>query len=203
MPAKANSTKTTQHRTQQTPAFVLPGVLKARTSPTLYPSPPQPLQRIDLCVATAGGQSFIKPLFTCPIRTGPSKTTRTFVPAIPSCPALRMQPRTAAKSCRHGNRRKRPLDQCPIQTARGRNLLPVRSCKPRVQRRGVIPAISRPPRRRGDGGGQTGSNRRPPACKAGALPAELCPRSPKPASWWAWEDLNFRPHAYQARALTS
>jgi hypothetical protein len=21
--------------------------------------------------------------------------------------------------------------------------------------------------------------------------------------WWAWEDLNFRPHAYQARALTS
>ena len=20
--------------------------------------------------------------------------------------------------------------------------------------------------------------------------------------WWAWEDLNFRPHAYQARALT-
>ena len=23
------------------------------------------------------------------------------------------------------------------------------------------------------------------------------------AFWWAWEDLNFRPHAYQARALTS
>ena len=21
--------------------------------------------------------------------------------------------------------------------------------------------------------------------------------------WWAWEDLNFRPHAYQACALTS
>ena len=21
--------------------------------------------------------------------------------------------------------------------------------------------------------------------------------------WWAWEDLNLRPHAYQARALTS
>jgi hypothetical protein len=21
--------------------------------------------------------------------------------------------------------------------------------------------------------------------------------------WWAWKDLNFRPHAYQARALTS
>ena len=23
-----------------------------------------------------------------------------------------------------------------------------------------------------------------------------------PGQWWAWEDLNFRPHAYQARALT-
>ena len=23
------------------------------------------------------------------------------------------------------------------------------------------------------------------------------------AEWWAWEDLNFRPHAYQARALTN
>ena len=30
---------------------------------------------------------------------------------------------------------------------------------------------------------------------------------PKPVcyakDWWAWEDLNFRPHAYQARALTN
>jgi hypothetical protein len=97
---------------------------------------------------------------------------------------------------------------------------------------------------------QTGSNRRPPACKAGALPAELWPlqktehgpikeevrrlssefgrvglpsRSSRAAwsafalratarqpslrcaseGWWAWEDLNFRPHAYQARALTN
>jgi hypothetical protein len=70
---------------------------------------------------------------------------------------------------------------------------------------------------------QTGSNRRPPACKAGALPTELWPRldlatgavatfqasifdSSKlrpPSEWWAWKDLNFRPHAYQARALTS
>jgi hypothetical protein len=24
-----------------------------------------------------------------------------------------------------------------------------------------------------------------------------------PPKWWAWEDLNFRPHAYQARALTN
>ena len=70
---------------------------------------------------------------------------------------------------------------------------------------------------------QTGSNRRPPACKAGALPAELWPQFfrhvPNPARqgkplrkscrdrhqprWWAWEDLNLRPHAYQARALTN
>jgi hypothetical protein len=71
---------------------------------------------------------------------------------------------------------------------------------------------------------QTGSNRRPPACKAGALPTELWPlpdigdqtsamgkslraRSLYPTTdlrkWWAWEDLNFRPHAYQARALTN
>src|SRR4029078_11852378 len=24
-----------------------------------------------------------------------------------------------------------------------------------------------------------------------------------PSEWWAWKDLNFRPHAYQARALTN
>src|SRR6266404_1424562 len=66
---------------------------------------------------------------------------------------------------------------------------------------------------------QTGSNRRPPACKAGALPTELCPRleisvvsvssavragttargRADRATWWAREDLNLRPHAYQAR----
>ena len=59
---------------------------------------------------------------------------------------------------------------------------------------------------------QTGSNRRPPACKAGALPAELWPRRspPRPPArrrrivrWWAWIDSNYRPHAYQACALTT
>jgi hypothetical protein len=71
---------------------------------------------------------------------------------------------------------------------------------------------------------QTGSNRRPQACKASALPTELWPRrfatlqsrrrkstrwhAQRPTHhnwmwWWAWEDLNFRPHAYQARALTN
>ena len=29
-------------------------------------------------------------------------------------------------------------------------------------------------------------------------------RNPAPArNWWAWKELNFRPHAYQARALTN
>src|SRR5207245_9799775 len=64
---------------------------------------------------------------------------------------------------------------------------------------------------------RSGSNRRHPACKAGALPAELRPRYrvgdvmsggaairvPLPLAWWAWVDLNYRPHAYQACALTS
>ena len=62
---------------------------------------------------------------------------------------------------------------------------------------------------------RTGSNRRPPACKAGALPAELRPRRdphrettqrlppPHAPHPWAREDLNLRPHAYQACALTS
>jgi len=93
---------------------------------------------------------------------------------------------------------------------------------------------------------RSGSNRRPRACKARALPTELRPPSPRlrragplggsawpahgassrgqhtgaspgahhcggwPATrsaqregWWAREDLNFRPHAYQARALTN
>src|ERR1700675_888580 len=29
------------------------------------------------------------------------------------------------------------------------------------------------------------------------------PKLQSSEGWWAWEDLNFRPHAYQARALTN
>jgi hypothetical protein len=29
------------------------------------------------------------------------------------------------------------------------------------------------------------------------------PKSGVANEWWAWKDLNFRPHAYQARALTN
>ena len=65
------------------------------------------------------------------------------------------------------------------------------------------------------------SNPWPPACKAGALPTELHPQILRirlgfPYTFgslffypflysrksWAWEDSNFRPHAYQACALT-
>ena len=47
---------------------------------------------------------------------------------------------------------------------------------------------------------QTGSNRRPHACKARALPTELWPHHQQ---WWARVDSNYRPHAYQACALTT
>ena len=70
---------------------------------------------------------------------------------------------------------------------------------------------------------RSGSNRRPQACKARALPTELRPRirewvgntlrcrrrlarHPKLRSsegWWARDDSNVRPHAYQACALTT
>ncbi len=49
-------------------------------------------------------------------------------------------------------------------------------------------------------------NRRPPACKAGALPSELQARR-FPSAWasalltWACEDLNLGPRPYQGRAL--
>jgi hypothetical protein len=34
------------------------------------------------------------------------------------------------------------------------------------------------------------------------FPGDLAKIQP-PREWWAWKDLNFRPHAYQARALTN
>ena len=52
----------------------------------------------------------------------------------------------------------------------------------------------------------TGSNRRPPACKAGALPAELIPRElgcDGLAEWWVWLVSNQRPPPYQDGALTN
>ena len=36
-----------------------------------------------------------------------------------------------------------------------------------------------------------------------ALSGVAAPRAAEGEAWWAWEDLNFRPHAYQARALTN
>ncbi len=85
--------------------------------------------------------------------------------------------------------------------------------------------------RREDWWSRSGSNRRPQACKARALPTELRPRigntaglpteAANPANrllrqgsggqpsrlrrecWWARDELNVRPHAYQACALTT
>jgi hypothetical protein len=39
-------------------------------------------------------------------------------------------------------------------------------------------------------------------CKSGD-PGFQHPGPSQRMMWWAWEDLNFRPHAYQARALTN
>ena len=43
--------------------------------------------------------------------------------------------------------------------------------------------------------------------KLGALPTELWPQNVPAGShnknWWAWVELNYRPHAYQACALTT
>jgi hypothetical protein len=65
-------------------------------------------------------------------------------------------------------------------------------------------------------GGKLKSKRPPEGCLAGS--PSRSSRQPAPPfglrrgsllsrsaseDWWAWEDLNFRPHAYQARALTS
>jgi hypothetical protein len=70
--------------------------------------------------------------------------------------------------------------------------------------------ISMTPDRRKLWWSQTGSNRRPHACKARALPTELWPltedishgkRCRQP--WWAWDDSNVRPHPYQGCALTT
>src|SRR5258706_14648281 len=57
---------------------------------------------------------------------------------------------------------------------------------------------------------RSGSNRRPQACKARALPTERRPQGQTigrqmigGAGWWARDELNVRPHAYQACALTT
>src|SRR5260221_10992753 len=60
---------------------------------------------------------------------------------------------------------------------------------------------------------QSGSKRRPQACKASALPTELWPRAYgrgvcrlcrlRQLLWWAEKELELRPHAYQECALTT
>jgi hypothetical protein len=85
-----------------------------------------------------------------------------------------------------------------------------------------IPTFSRFPHALGTGEWRRpGSNRQPPACKAGALPIELRPRAAFASARnpnrdfvsgfvlrispndWARVDSDYRPHAYQACALTN
>ena len=40
-------------------------------------------------------------------------------------------------------------------------------------------------------------------CFTSAVETHLEEKKTHSIKWWAWEDLNFRPHAYQARALTN
>jgi hypothetical protein len=50
------------------------------------------------------------------------------------------------------------------------------------------------------------ARRRPSRAMPGTLrlvSSVAAPREAAGEAWWAWEDLNFRPHAYQARALTN
>ena len=67
------------------------------------------------------------------------------------------------------------------------------------------------PTRPRDTGRHTGRHiRRHTACvlrathvRCGQLPGTDLFGKIQPPKWWAWKDLNFRPHAYQARALTN
>ncbi len=160
------------------------------------------------------------------------------------------QPARRGKPIRPPHQAKHTCHVAPTSSPNGAPVghdTPAEPAKPRNAGKGAAPhgASQGDGRRRpatlgrAEGWSLTGSNRRHPACKAGALPAELRPLGfaarpqgsfPQPQSppdgraetpalehprktippaaarqpkWWAWEDLNFRPHAYQARALTN
>ena len=56
--------------------------------------------------------------------------------------------------------------------------------------------------------GPVGAVRLRPKAGYGGQPSRFAGRlanrsGPGREGWWAWEDLNLRPHAYQARALTN
>ena len=50
---------------------------------------------------------------------------------------------------------------------------------------------------------EASKRRKPGAARRAPDKAAKTLYRPFPAAWWAWEDLNLRPHAYQARALTN
>ena len=161
-----------------------------------------------------------------------------------AAPVVRPQSRSAGHIHSSRCRTTRPVSTGRCASRRGRWRILVCGRGGRSEAVPIRPSRLAPPPKRW--WSKTGSNRRPHACKARALPTELLPlrrklalstegqpsasnagadfrrlgsrhgaRRPvgladagrvgqrRHADWWAWEDSNFRPHAYQARALTN
>ena len=139
------------------------------------------------------------PLPAPPRRLRAKAETRRAVPRVQDAPEPDSQSTKNTRTAQAGQRRPaRPGPRTPSPAQRQKPGPP----EPKPSNPSATPPTWR----------RTGSNRRPPACKAGALPTELRPhartsaarpRRDSTAPWWAREDSNLRPHAYQACALTN
>ena len=72
----------------------------------------------------------------------------------------------------------------------------------------VARSTAHSPHRRSDGGARRDRTDDLMLAKHALYRLSYCPewlmaRGRRRVDWWAWEDSNFRPHAYQARALTN
>ena len=175
-------------------------------------TPARLAQRKPCRRARAVPRSHHKSLFTRSINPAPKRPRpQAFARRTPA-------PETPNPQIFRHRRFRRQIPEISFQRSAPRS----RISDPGSQNSDVAHPLPGPPRARRRPGEwrRPGSNRRPPACKAGALPPELRPRSRCqgsdcrnrvcrlisdicPSGWWAREDLNLRPHAYQARALTS
>lgn len=137
-------------------------------------------------------------------KTGHHPLSRTMTLCLPNMTGL-----VVSSRCRTGHI---PSKRCRFSRTRAIPDGPARAAKLGCSgySHEIHPPPSRP-RRAASGDNwwsQSGSNRRPDACKATALPAELWPqfwqmRTDRPYAWWAWDDSNVRPHPYQGCALTT
>ena len=75
----------------------------------------------------------------------------------------------------------------------------VRSCDAHSA---VLVAVHRE-KRGGDGGADRDRTDDLRLAKPALSQLSYSPTFDRARAWWAWEDLNFRPHAYQACALTN